>query len=434
MRISMSSASIQKTAAAKNPTPVARSGAAKDFDVDAVRRQFPILRRQIKNNPLVYLDNGATAQKPQLVIDAIQRYYRELNANIHRGVHHLSQEATRAYEDAREIIRAHINAAHAGEVLLTSGTTESINLVASAWGRAHLESGDEVMVSTMEHHSNIVPWQLICEERGAKLKVLPITQSGELRMDAFEELLSERTRLVAIAHVSNALGTINPVQRIIEIAHARGVPVLLDGAQAVPHMRVDVRALDVDFYAFSGHKVFAPTGVGVLYGKQSLLNDMPPYQGGGEMIERVTFAKTTYAELPHKFEAGTPNIVGGIGLGAALAWLDELDADAVAAHEQDLLEYATARLAALPGLNLIGTARHKACVISFLIKDTHPFDVGAILDQQGIAVRTGHHCTQPLMDFYGTPGTVRASFALYNNRADVDALVAGVERAAGMLL
>ncbi len=413
---------------------VAKTPAAKDFDVDAVRRQFPILRQQIKNNPLVYLDNGATSQKPQRVIDTIQHYYRELNANIHRGVHHLSQEATRAYEDAREIIRAQINAAHGGEVLLTSGTTAGINLVASSWGRAHLGPGDEVMVSTMEHHSNIVPWQLVCQERGAKLKVLPITQSGELRMDAFEELLSERTRLVAIAHVSNALGTINPVQHIIEIAHARGVPVLLDGAQAVPHMRVDVRALDVDFYAFSGHKVFGPTGVGVLYGKQSLLNDMPPYQGGGEMIERVTFAKTTYADLPHKFEAGTPNIVGGIGLGAALAWFDQFDADAVAAHEQDILEYATARLDAIPGLNIIGTAQRKACVISFLIEGTHPFDVGAILDQQGIAVRTGHHCTQPLMDFYDTPGTVRASFALYNNREDVDALVAGVERAAGMLL
>ena len=423
----MQKASTQKAAAAKTP-------AAKDFDVDAVRRQFPILRQQIKNNPLVYLDNGATSQKPQRVIDTIQHYYRELNANIHRGVHHLSQEATRAYEDAREIIRAQINAAHGGEVLLTSGTTAGINLVASSWGRAHLGPGDEVMVSTMEHHSNIVPWQLVCQERGAKLKVLPITQSGELRMDAFEELLSERTRLVAIAHVSNALGTINPVQHIIEIAHARGVPVLLDGAQAVPHMRVDVRALDVDFYAFSGHKVFGPTGVGVLYGKQSLLNDMPPYQGGGEMIERVTFAKTTYADLPHKFEAGTPNIVGGIGLGAALAWFDQFDADAVAAHEQDILEYATARLEAIHGLNIIGTARHKACVISFLIEGTHPFDVGAILDQQGIAVRTGHHCTQPLMEFYDTPGTVRASFALYNNREDVDALVAGVERAAGMLV
>ena len=399
----------------------------------AVRAQFPILHRRIKGNPLIYLDNGASAQKPQRVIDTIEHYYRELNANIHRGVHHLSQEATRAYEDAREIIRTHINAAHGGEVLLTSGTTMGINLVASSWGRKHLGPGDEVIVSTMEHHSNIVPWQLICAERGAKVKVLPITQSGELRMDAFEELLSARTKLVATAHVSNALGTINPVERVIELAHARGVPVLLDGAQAVPHMGVDVRALDVDFYAFSGHKVFGPTGVGVLYGKESLLNDMPPYQGGGEMIERVTFEKTTFNELPHKFEAGTPNIVGGIGLGAALSWFDEFDADAVTAHEQALLKYATAKLGAIEGLNIIGTAPHKACVISFLVEGTHPFDIGAILDQQGIAVRTGHHCTQPLMDFYNTPGTVRASFALYNNRADVDALAAGVERAAKML-
>ena len=399
----------------------------------AVRAQFPILHRRIKGNPLVYLDNGASAQKPQRVIDTIEHYYRELNANIHRGVHHLSQEATRAYEDAREIIRAHINAAHGGEVLLTSGTTMGINLVASSWGRKHLGPGDEVIVSTMEHHSNIVPWQLICAERGAKVKVLPITQSGELRMDAFEELLSARTKLVATAHVSNALGTINPVERVIELAHARGVPVLLDGAQAVPHLRVDVRALDVDFYAFSGHKVFGPTGVGVLYGKESLLNDMPPYQGGGEMIERVTFEKTTFNELPHKFEAGTPNIVGGIGLGAALSWFDEFDADAVTAHEQDILKYATAKLDAIDGLNIIGTAPHKACVISFLVEGTHPFDIGAILDQQGVAVRTGHHCTQPLMDFYNTPGTVRASFALYNNRADVDTLAAGVERAAKML-
>ena len=417
--------SSKKTAVKAQPAPA--------FDVEAVRRQVPILHRRIKGNSLVYLDNGASSQKPSSVIDTIGHYYREFNANIHRGVHHLSQEATRAYEDAREIVRVHINAAHGGEVLLTSGTTAGINLVASSWGRKNLAPGDEIIVSTMEHHSNIVPWQLVCEERGAKLKVLPITHSGELCVDALEELLSARTRLVAVAHVSNALGTINPVERIIELAHAAGVLVLLDGAQAVPHMRVDVRALDVDFYAFSGHKVFGPTGVGVLYGKESLLNDMPPYQGGGEMIERVTFAKTTYADLPHKFEAGTPNIVGGIGLGAALSWVNQFDADAITAHEQDILEYATSRLEAIAGLTIIGTAAHKACVISFLIEGTHPFDIGTILDQQGIAVRTGHHCTQPLMDFYNTPGTVRASFALYNNRADVDALAAGVERAAAML-
>ena len=403
------------------------------LDVAAVRAQFPILARRIRGAPLVYLDNGASSQKPQCVIDTVARYYREFNANIHRGVHHLSQEATQAFEDAREVIRAHINAEHAREVVLTAGTTESINLVASSWGRAHLQAGDEVVISTMEHHSNIVPWQLICEERRARLRVVPITRSGELQMDAFEAMLSARTVLVAIAHVSNALGTINPVQKVIDLAHARGIPVLLDGAQAVPHLPIDVRALDVDFYAFSGHKVFAPTGVGVLYGKESLLADMPPYQGGGEMIEQVTFEKTTFADLPHKFEAGTPNIVGGIGLGAAISWFGQFDSDAVAAHEQDVLEYATARLGAIERVRLIGTARHKACVISFLVEGSHPFDIGAILDQQGIAVRTGHHCTQPLMEFYDTPGTVRASFALYNNRADVDALAAGVERAVRML-
>ena len=403
------------------------------LDVEAVRAEFPILSRRIKDNPLVYLDNGATAQKPQGVIDTIEHYYREFNSNVHRGVHHLSQQATEAYEEAREILRAHLNAEHAHEVLLTGGTTAGINLVASSWGRAHLAAGDEVIVSTMEHHSNIVPWQLICEARGARLRVVPVTAAGELRMDVFAELLSARTKLVAVTHVSNALGTINPVAEVIALAHDAGALVLLDGAQAAPHLRIDVRALDVDFYAFSGHKVFGPTGVGVLYGKASLLNDMPPYQGGGEMIERVTFEKTTYAELPHKFEAGTPNIVGGIGLGAAIAWFARFDAAALSAHEQDILAYATAGLSAIDRLRIIGTARDKACVISFLIENTHPFDVGAILDQQGVAVRTGHHCCQPLMDFYDTPGTVRASFALYNNRADVDALVAGVARAAAML-
>ena len=414
-------------------SPAPPHAAKPALDVEAIRRQFPILQRRIKGNPLVYLDNGATSQKPQCVVDSVENYYREFNSNIHRGVHHLSQLATQAYEDAREIVRAYINAEHAHEVLLTSGTTESINLVASSWGRKYLEPGDEVIISTMEHHSNIVPWQLVCEERRAQLKILPITQSGELDMAVFAGLLSARTKLVSVAHISNALGTINPVEKVIELAHAKGVPVLLDGAQAAPHLRIDVRALDVDFYAFSGHKVFAPTGVGVLYGKAALLNDMPPYQGGGEMIERVTFEKTTFAELPHKFEAGTPNIVGGIGLGAAISWFDQLDADAVTAHEQDLLAYATSKLSAIDRLTIIGTAAHKACVISFLIENTHPFDIGSILDQQGIAVRTGHHCTQPLMDFYNTPGTVRASFAVYNNRADVDALVAGVERAARML-
>ncbi|MGI9311131.1 MAG: aminotransferase class V-fold PLP-dependent enzyme [bacterium] len=422
-----------KNHAANSATNPAETDSASAFDVAAVRAQFPILERRVNDHPLIYLDNGASSQKPRQVIDQVARYYREFNSNIHRGVHHLSQQATEAYERARAIVRAYLNAAHAHEVVLTAGTTASINLVASSWGRANLSAGDEVIVSTMEHHSNIVPWQLICAERGARLRVLPITESGEWRMDAFEDLLSARTKLVATLHVSNSLGTINPVERLIELAHARGVPVLLDGAQAAPHMRLDMRALDVDFYAFSGHKVFAPTGVGVLYAKESLLRAMPPYQGGGEMIERVTFERTTYAELPHKFEAGTPNIVGGIGLGAAIEWFAQFDASALAAHEQDLLAYATERINAIDGARIIGTAAHKACVVSFLLDGAHPFDVGAILDQQGIAVRTGHHCNQPLMDFYNIPGTVRASFALYNNRADVDALAEGVERAAAML-
>jgi len=403
------------------------------FDVDAIRAQFPLLNQRVHGQPLVYLDNGATAQKPQRVIDAIARYYREQNANIHRGAHHLSQEATTEYEAARETVRARLNAEHAHEILFTSGTTAAINTVASAWGAANLNPGDEVIVSTMEHHSNIVPWQLVCEQRGATVKELPITQDGELRLDALDAMLSARVKLVALAHVSNVLGTVNPARAIIDRAHEHGALVLLDGAQAAPHMRIDVRALEVDFYAFSGHKVFGPTGVGVLYGKEELLRAMPPYQGGGEMIERVTFARTTFAELPHKFEAGTPNIVGGIGLGVAIDWLAGLDADALAAHEQDLLDYATAQLQAIDGVTIFGRAAQKACVLSFLLADTHPFDVGMILDQLGVAVRTGHHCAQPLMDFYDTPGMVRASFALYNNRADVDALVAGVERAAAML-
>ena len=420
---------LAKPSAAAPPSTIR----AVSFDVEAVRAQFPILHRRVNGGELVYLDNGASSQKPQRVIDEVARYYREFNSNIHRGVHHLSQQATEAYEHARETVRAHINAEHAREVLFTGGTTHGINLVASAWGRRHLSRGDEVIVTAMEHHSNIVPWQLICEERGAKLRVLPVNRAGELVMDELEKLLTARTRMVALAHVSNSLGTINPVARVIEMAHARGAAVLVDGAQAAPHLQLDVRELGADFYAFSGHKVFAPTGIGALYGKLELLEDMPPYQGGGEMIERVTFDKTTFADLPHKFEAGTPNIAGGIGLGAALHWFGELDADAVAAHEQDLLAYATGRLKEIERLSIIGTARDKACVISFVLEGAHPSDVGALLNQQGVAVRTGHHCTQPLMDFYGISGTVRASFALYNNRADADALAAGVARAAKML-
>ena len=414
-------------------TAVAAQAVQGQFDIEAIRNDFPILNTRVNGRPLIYLDNGATAQKPQSVIDTIDRYYSSENANIHRGVHHLSQLATQAYEDARETIRTFINAGHNYEVLFTRGTTDSINLVASSWGRANLRAGDEVIISTMEHHSNIVPWQMICDEREAVLKVIPIHDSGDLDMDAFDQLLNDRTRMVAVAHVSNSLGTINPVEEIIRKSHQAGAVVLLDGAQAVPHMRVDVVDLDVDFYCFSGHKIFGPTGVGILYGKEALLGAMPPYQGGGDMIERVTFEKTTYNTLPHKFEAGTPNIVGGIGLAAAIDYLGKFDPAQIVDHEQDLLEYATERLSQVPGVRIIGTAKHKASVISFVVDGTHPFDIGTLLDQQGIAVRTGHHCTQPLMDRYGIAGTVRASFALYNNRSDVDALVAALSKAVDML-
>jgi len=404
-----------------------------EFNIDTLRSAFPILDTEVNGRPLIYLDNGATSQKPQSVIDTIERYYSEQNANIHRGVHQLSQKATQAYEDARETIRAFLGAANGCEVLFTKGTTDGINLVASSWGRKNLRPGDEVIISTMEHHSNIVPWQMICEERGATLKVIPIHDSGDLDMDAFDALLTDKTKMVATVHVSNSLGTINPIDEIIKKSHAVGAKVLLDGAQAVPHMQVDVKAMDIDFYTFSGHKIFGPTGVGILYGKETLLNAMPPYQGGGDMIEKVTFEKTTYNTLPHKFEAGTPNIVGGIGLAAALDFVNQYAPQALLDHEQDLLDYATTSLLNLKGVRIIGTAKKKACVISFVVDDLHPFDVGTLLDQQGIAVRTGHHCTQPLMDRYGIPGTIRASFAIYNNRADVDALVQALSKAIDML-
>ena len=407
---------------------------SKPFDAEQIRKDFPVLGREVNGHPLVYLDSGASSQKPNQVIDRLNRYYRLEHANIHRGVHHLSQQATEAYEQARETVRSFINAKNRHEVLFTKGTTDGINLVASSFGREFLKPGDEVIISTMEHHSNIVPWQIICEQKGAKVRVIPINQHGELIIEEFESMLNQRTRLIAVVHVSNTLGTINPVQDIIHLAHSHGVPVLLDGAQAVPHMHIDVQALDVDFYAFSGHKVFGPTGVGILYGKESILNDMPPYQGGGDMIERVTFEKTTYNVLPHKFEAGTPNIADGIGFASAIDYYSQFEESEVAAHEQDLLNYATERLLGIDGLRIIGTAANKASVISFLLADTHPFDVGTILDQLGIAVRTGHHCTQPLMDFYGIQGTARASFAMYNNRDDVDHLVAGIGKAASLLL
>jgi len=401
--------------------------------VQQARADFPLLQDEMRGKPLVFLDSAASSQKPKQVLDALDHYYKHQNANVHRGVYGLSQEATDAFELGRERVRDFLNAASTKEIIFTKGCTESINLVASSFGRKFLKAGDEVIISGMEHHSNIVPWQLICNEVGATWRVIPVNDKGELIMEEYEKLLNEKTKLVAVVHVSNALGTINPVEEIIDKAHQWDVPVLIDGAQATPHTKVDVQALDVDFYTFSAHKVFGPTGIGVLYGKEKWLNAMPPYQGGGEMIETVTFEQTTFNELPHKFEAGTPDISGAVGLGAAVKYVQDLGQEQIAAHEQQLLEYATEQLLEIEGLRIIGTADHKASVISFLIEGTHPYDVGTILDKLGIAVRTGHHCTQPLMSHFGIPGTIRASFALYNNRADVDRLVEGVKRAAKML-
>lgn len=397
------------------------------FSVDALRSQFPILASQVRGKPLVYLDNGATTQKPLAVIEAIDRYYRSQNSNVHRGAHYLSDLATAEFEGARQIVADFLNATRE-EILWTRGTTESINLVAQCYGREQLQTGDEVLISAMEHHSNIVPWQLACQRTGASLKVIPVLADGSLDMDAFHSLLNERTRIVALVQVSNALGTVNPVAEVIAAAKKVGAVTLIDGAQAVSHFAVDVRALDCDFYAFSGHKVFGPTGIGVLYGKRALLEAMPPYQGGGEMIEKVTFAESTWNELPYKFEAGTPNIAGAIGFGAALRWLGEQDRSALQAHEADLLAYATDQAQAFAGLKLVGTAPNKVSVMSFLLDGAHPNDVGHLLDQQGIAVRTGHHCTMPLMDRFGIPGTVRASFSVYNSRDDIDALFRGLDK------
>ena len=403
------------------------------IDVEKIRKDFPILNRQVNGKPLVYLDNAATSQTPQQVIDVIVDYYQNYNANIHRGVHTLSQEATDKYEQARIKIQKHFNAAKAHEIIFTSGTTHSINIVANGFSSL-LKKGDEVLVSAMEHHSNIVPWQMLCERTGAILKVIPMNQEGELLMDVYQELLTEKTKLVFCNHISNALGTINPIEEIIEKAHQVGAAVLIDGAQAAPHLVADVQALDVDFYVISAHKVCGPTGQGMLYGKEEWLNKLPPYQGGGEMISEVTFEKTTYADLPHKFEAGTPNICGGIAFGAAIDYLNAIGFDAIAAYENDLLEYATERLLEIDGLKIYGTAKHKTSVISFNIQGVHPYDIGAILDKLGIAVRTGHHCAQPIMDFYKIPGTVRASFCFYNTKEEVDVLVEGVKRAKNMLL
>jgi len=398
------------------------------LDVDAIRRDFPILGRVVHGKPLVYFDNGATSQKPRAVIDALNRYYAEENSNIHRGVHYLSERATTLYEAAREKLRRFVNAGRVEEIVFVRGTTEAINLVAQSYGRTFLKAGDEIIVSAMEHHSNIVPWQMLCEQTGARLRVIPINHDGELLLDEFRRLLNDRTKFVSVTHVSNALGSVTPVKEIVRLAHEKGLPVLLDGAQAVPHLKVDVQDIGCDFYAFSGHKMFGPTGVGVLYGRAALLDKMPPYQGGGDMISLVTFEKTHYNILPYKFEAGTPHIAGGIGLGAAVDYLAGLDWGQVAAHEGDLLQYATELLTRIDGLRIIGTAKEKAGVISFVFDHVHAHDVGTILDQEGVAVRAGHHCAMPVMQRFGVPATTRASFAFYNNRAEVDVLIGAMQR------
>ncbi|MFY8111897.1 MAG: aminotransferase class V-fold PLP-dependent enzyme [Flavobacterium sp.] len=402
------------------------------LDLQKIRADFPILSQKVNGKPLVYFDNGATSQKPQVVIDAIAKYYQEINANIHRGVHTLSQLATDAYELSRGKIQQHINAKHAHEVLFTSGTTHGVNLVANGFASL-LKSGDEVLVSALEHHSNIVPWQMLCERTGASLKVIPMNEKGELILSAFDELLSDKTKIVTVNHISNALGTINPIKYIIDKSHEFGAAVFIDGAQAVPHLKPDVQALDCDFYAFSGHKMCGPTGTGILYGKEAWLNKLPPYQGGGEMIKEVTFEKTTYADLPHKFEAGTPNIAGGIVLGTAVDYMNSIGFENIQAQELALLEYGTQRLLEIEGLRIFGTSENKTSVISFNIDGIHPYDIGTIIDKLGIAVRTGHHCAQPIMNFFEIPGTIRASFSFYNTKEEIDSLVEAVKKAKMML-
>jgi cysteine desulfurase/selenocysteine lyase len=398
------------------------------FDVQRIRQDFPILSRSIREQKLVYLDNAATTQKPQPVLDTLASYYATGNANIHRGVYLLSEEATAAYDLARGKVQGLLNARAAHEIIFTRNSTESINLVAQSYGRRNLGPGDEVLITHMEHHSNIVPWQLLCEQVGARLCVAPIDGRGTLQLDEFERLISPRTRLVAVVHLSNSLGTVNPVQEIVRMAHARGVPVLIDGSQSIYHMPVDVQALDCDFYVFTGHKLYGPTGIGVLYGRESLLEQMPPYQGGGDMIRSVTFKKTTYAELPHKFEAGTPHIAGAIGLGAAVDYLLRVGLEGIGRHEADLLAYGTNALSEVKGLQLIGTAPKKASILSFVMDGAHPHDIGTIVDSDGVAIRTGHHCTQPVMDRFGVPATARASIAMYNTHEEIDALVKALER------
>lgn len=402
------------------------------FNVEAIRKDFPILKRKINGYPLVYFDNAATSQTPQQVIDAIVDYYSNYNANIHRGVHTLSQEATDKYEGARKKIQTHFNAGKSEEIIFTAGTTHGINIVANGFS-SFLKKGDEILVSALEHHSNIVPWQMLCEKTGAVLKVIPMNQNGELRMDEYEKLLSEKTKIVFVNHVSNALGTINPIKYIIEKAHSFGAAVLIDGAQAAPHIKADVRELDADFYVVSAHKMCGPTGVGMLYGKEAWLKKLPPYQGGGEMIATVTFDKTTYADLPHKFEAGTPNICGGIAFGTALDYMNAIGFDEIAKYEHHLLEYATSKLLEIEGLKIYGTAKDKTAVISFNLEGIHPYDIGTIIDKLGIAVRTGHHCAQPIMDYFKIPGTIRASFSFYNTIEEIDVFIAAVKRAKNML-
>ena len=398
------------------------------FDINKIRQDFPILKRTVYNHPLVYFDNAATTQKPQVVIDAISKYYEQDNANIHRGVHYLSQIGTQAYEESRKAVRAFINAEHDYEIIFTRGTTESINLVASSFGKKYLKKGDEILLSGMEHHSNIVPWQMICEEKEAKLAVIPITDTGELDLADIEKRFTDKTKLLAITHVSNALGTINPIKSLIDIAHKYNIPVLIDGAQAISHLKVDVKELDCDFYCFSGHKVYGPTGIGVLYGKEKLLEEMPPYQGGGEMIRKVTFEKTEYSHLPFKFEAGTPNIADGIALKVALDYVSSIGLPNIALYETELLHYATNQLLNIDGIKIYGTAKEKTGVISFLLENIHPYDAGTIVDKLGVAVRTGHHCAQPIMDWYGIPGTIRASFALYNTKEEIDVMIKSLQK------
>ncbi|MDO7743550.1 MAG: cysteine desulfurase [Pedobacter sp.] len=404
------------------------------LDIVKVRADFPLLDTKVYGKNLVYLDNGATTQKPLSVLSAVEEYYTEYNSNVHRGVHLLSQKATSAYEESRKKVAAYINAAHSYEVIFTKGTTDAINLVASSFGRKYLNAGDSILISAMEHHSNIVPWQMICEERGATLKVIPMDKNGVLQLDLLPSLLDDKVKLVSFTYVSNSLGTINPVKEIIRQAHEKNIPVMIDAAQAIQHIPVDVQALDVDFIAFSGHKIYAPMGIGVLYGKEKWLNDMPPYQGGGDMIKTVTFEKTVYNELPYKFEAGTPDVSGAIGLGAAIDYVNSIGLDAIQVAEHELLSYGLEKMAEIEGIQFIGNAAERSGVISFLLEGIHPYDLGELLDKQGIAIRTGHHCTEPVMDFFGIPGTCRASFAFYNTKEEIDLLVAGIKRAAAILI